>query len=125
MRFFSRLLRRGGDPTEATQPAAINGKTWQEAGDVLLGVDVDVLIQHCEKQNKNARTELKLGFREQSVIQKLKQYETGQLKGFMAVNLDKPGVAFGSHGAVNRAEASIILPVSLILAFMEYLAHVV
>lgn len=36
MGFFSRLVPRGGDPTEAAHPAAINGKTCQEAGDVLL-----------------------------------------------------------------------------------------
>jgi len=36
MGFFSRLLRNGEGRTEAAQPAAINVKTWQEAGDVLL-----------------------------------------------------------------------------------------
>ena len=36
MGFFSKLLRRGEDPSEAPRPAAINAKTWQEAGDVLI-----------------------------------------------------------------------------------------
>lgn len=36
MGFFSKLLRRGGDATEASRPADINEKTWQEAGDVLI-----------------------------------------------------------------------------------------
>ena len=36
MGFFSRLLRRGGDPSEAPRPPASDAKTWQEAGDVLI-----------------------------------------------------------------------------------------
>ncbi len=88
----------------------------------LLGGDVEKLIQHCEAQPKGSKTTvLQIGFTETSVIQKLKQFEAEALSGYIQVKAENPGITFGSMGAVNGADISITLSVSLVLEFKDEL----
>ena len=87
----------------------------------LLGGDVEKLIQHCETQKKGSNTNLEAGFIETSVVEKVKQFEAKALSGYIQVKVDNPGMIFWSGGAVNGADVSITLPVSLVLEFKDEL----
>lgn len=86
-----------------------------------LSGDMRNLIQHCEQQPAGTVTTIQGGFVETNVVQALKAFEANELKNQIAVTIESPGTTFGPMGAVNGAQVSIRIPVSLISQFKEQL----
>lgn len=91
----------------------------------MLGGEEDMqqLIQHCESLPQGtSQTTLDLGFIPTDKIQKIAEYEQDQLQGKIKLSTQKPGMSFRKHGAVNGAEASVLIDVNLIVEFKEMLS---
>ena len=83
----------------------------------LLSGDKRMIVKHCEEQTPGVTTTVDCGFVETNVVQALKAFEANELKGYIQVSVDMPGMAIGDHGAVNGAQVKIQLPVSLVVRF--------
>lgn len=87
----------------------------------LIGGDINTLVNYCKQQPADSPTTLQLGFIETSLIKALKQYESNELQGLIAVHTENPGTSFVAGGAINGAEASIVINVSLVLEYEDQL----
>jgi len=89
-----------------------------------LGGDMTTLIQHCEALPPGtSRTTLELGFIPTELVQKIQNYQNNQLSGRINLTTKNPGMSFGQQGAVNGAEASVLIDVSLVLEFKDLLKN--
>ncbi|WP_167753442.1 toll/interleukin-1 receptor domain-containing protein [Aliivibrio fischeri] len=88
----------------------------------LLGGDIKILVEHCENLPTNTtHTNLELGFIPTDVVQKITEFEADQLKGRIKLTTKNPGTSFGPQGAVNGAEASVLIETRLITEFKNLL----
>ena len=88
----------------------------------LLGGDLQKLIQHCQSLSPSTtRTTLELGFIPTELIKETQQLESDKLKGKINLSTKNAGMAFGQSGAVNGADASVVIDVSLVLEFKDLL----
>ena len=88
-----------------------------------LGCNMKTLIQHCEALPPGVLTTLELGFIPTELIQKIQDYQNNQLSGVINLTTKNPGTSFYEYGAVNGAEASVVIDVSLVLAFKNLLQN--
>jgi hypothetical protein len=85
---------------------------------------MEKLIQHCEALPPGTlRTTLELGFIPTDLVQKIQNYQNNQLAGRINLTTKNPGMSFGQNGAVNGAEASVVIDVSLVLEFKDLLRN--
>lgn len=88
-----------------------------------LGGDMRKLIQHCESLPPGTqKTTLELGFIPTELVEKIKEYQENELSGRIQLNTKNPGLSFGTNGAVNGAEASVIIDINLVLEFKALLS---
>ncbi|MHC6527007.1 toll/interleukin-1 receptor domain-containing protein [Vibrio proteolyticus] len=87
-----------------------------------LGGDLQKVIEHCESlPSGTTQTTLNLGFVSTDLINKIKRFEQNQLSGKIKLSVKNAGMAFGESGAVNGADASVVVDVNLVLEFKDLL----
>ena len=87
-----------------------------------LSGDMNKLIQHCESLPPGtSKTTLELGFIPTELVQKIQDLQDNGLAGKINLTTKNPGMSFGTQGAVNGADASIVIDVSLVLEFKDLL----
>lgn len=74
-------------------------------------------INQCKVFGKGKIWQIHLGFRDNNLFQILKGLETGALKGKMTATMEKPGISFGTEGAINGGNTSILISTDLIIDF--------
>lgn len=88
-----------------------------------LGGDMRELIQHCESlPSRTQKITLELGFVPTELVEKIKKYQENELSGRIQLNTKNPGLSFETNGAVNGAEASVVIDIDLILDFKAMLS---
>ena len=80
------------------------------------------LIKHCELLPPGtSRTTLELGFIPTELVRKIQDLQNNGLAGKINLTTKNPGMSSGPQGAVNGAEASVVIDVSLVLEFKNLL----
>ncbi|MFA0616864.1 toll/interleukin-1 receptor domain-containing protein [Vibrio splendidus] len=89
-----------------------------------IGGDMEKLVQHCESQTTGVTTTtLELGFISTELVKKIQDYQHNELEGKIELTTKNPGMSFGSQGAVNGAEASVIIDLQLVVEFKDLLLN--
>jgi len=89
-----------------------------------LSGDLNQLVEHCEALPSGTnKTTLELGFIPTELVQKIQNYQNNELEGKIWLTTKNPGMSFGNQGAVNGAEASVIVDIQLILEFKDLLLN--
>lgn len=97
------------------------GNTLKEMFLLLIPGDIQKMIDHCLQFSDKSTTDLHFGFKETSIIQKIKDFEQNQLKDIIVVQITNPGTSFGDLGAVNGATISIRIIIKTVLQYQDLL----
>lgn len=87
----------------------------------LLKIDRAALLDTCEKNSAVAFVNIKIDFLRQDSVDQLKQYEAGQLKGNLSVNVNAGVVSATDHGMENGASLEVQLSIPLLLQFKKHI----
>ena len=88
----------------------------------IIGASHQEVVQHCQALPSTAtHTTLELGFIPTELINKIKLFENDKLKGKIKLSTTNGGISLGQAGAVNGAQASIQMDVSLVREFKDFL----
>lgn len=87
----------------------------------LKNSEINQVICHCRALPSGTKFQLQLGFRDNNLIQALKSLEANELKGCITVNINNPGVSFGTMGAINGGQTDVFVERDLIMDFEKLL----
>jgi hypothetical protein len=89
-----------------------------------LGGETQKIVQHCESQPSGiTKTTIDLGFISTELVQKIQDYQDNGLAGKIELTTKNPGMSFGTQGAVNGANASVVIDIQLVIEFKELLLN--
>ncbi|MCS3833387.1 hypothetical protein HNP10_002148 [Aeromonas veronii] len=87
-----------------------------------IGGDLHALVKYCETlPSGTTQATLELGFIPTELINKIKHFESDKLAGKIKLSVKNAGMAFGENGAVNGANASLLIDIRLVLEFKDLL----
>jgi len=87
-----------------------------------LSGDMNKLIQHCETLPSGASTTtLELGFISTELVKRIQDLQDNELAGKIKLTTKNSGMSFGTQGAVNGADASVVIDINLVLEFKDLL----
>lgn len=84
----------------------------------LLNGDTKSLIAYCETQPPTVGfVKLELGTIENETIKKIRELESGALKGYIKMDVKSSSIDFGSSGAISGGKVDVELDISLVKDF--------
>lgn len=90
----------------------------------MLSGDMNKLVQHVDSLHAGVtNTTLELGFIPTELVQKIQLFQDNELKGKINLTTKNPGMSFGNQGAVNGADASVVIDIQLVNEFKDLLLN--
>lgn len=83
----------------------------------ISNADMNQIINQCEAIGKGKQMLLNLGFRDNSLIQVLKDFQANNLQGHITVSMQSAGLAFGTQGAINGGDTTVSVNTDTVLDF--------
>ncbi len=83
----------------------------------ISNADMNKIIDQCKAIGKSKQMQLNLGFRDNSLVQVLKDFQANNLHGHITVSMQSAGIGFGSQGAINGGDTTVSINTDTILDF--------
>lgn len=87
----------------------------------VSNAQINQAIIHCKNLKKGSFLQIPLGFRDTNTIQILKSLESNELNGYLTVQINNPGLSFGTQGAVNGGQTEITISRDIVVDFESLL----